>query len=561
MVKKLFIILLLLGCINAYTQVVSEDTPSSKIIALIKPNIPEYPATSDLNQMKNIISILIDNIDNVGDNIGEVIAFITSRRQKYIFDFFLSQKLLKSKNPVLIAYFLYKTTIITEELYFSDEALKVFLEFSQYEGKESASDETNKKIEQMDEYDILVLIKTLDETNDTKDPTRYTDLAQALINKYGTRIESRTSIMGLTHAILTGDPSKIVTALQKYTNIFIVDPQELIRKYNLYQITCPQECSVYFYMGHGRAAGEYISKKHKNKMFYSTATGCELNAKQGRIDASIMEEYMPGFPPQFWSNGIREAKANEKGINPYYNAGYDPMFSLVLKPHKFQEEEYNDFLIKHNSTTPLASNWGNYCHNYVTNEFNVIQEKDISNTVINAVGFMRMLQQVWMASIDKAITLTASCEDCDGVKVEFYYGFYSKEFSAYEQRYSKATSTALLSDKESLDYKILVSGENINDKEMIALPSGKTVIVPDGYIENLKREYPINYEKNLKPDGSIKFKPIICDESISLESVPDLPPKNELGGNDHVIIYTITKKNAENILKSECRKFFTVNKN
>ena len=555
-VKKLFLIFLLFICINAYSQEVVEKTALSKTIELISPNLPAFPTTCNTNQLNNLISILIDNVDDVGDNLGELIAFIYSQRNNYRFDFSLSEDLLKSKNPVLIVYFLYNANVITEELYFSEEVLKVILEFSRQIETGLASDKMNLEIEKMDEYELLVFIKNLN------DPVLLPDLAKALIDKYGLKTDRTIAELSLTHAMSTLDPSKIIYGLEKHTNILIVDPEEVISKYNLEQITCPRKCSVYFYMGHGCPAGGYISKKYKEKMFYTTATGCELNAKQGRRDAGIMEKYVPGFPPQFWSNGIRgqNPSRGEKGLNPYYNAGYDPMFSLVLKPHKFQETEYQDFVKAENGKTPLLNNWGNYCSSYVTSEYTALQENDISNGTINAVGFMRMVQQVWMASIDKAITLTQSCEACDGVKLEFSYGFHSGEFSAYGQRYAAATTTDLTSDKESLDYKILVLQENISDKELVTLPSKKTVVVPEGYIENLNNEYPINYAKNLKANGSIKFQPIICDESISLESVPDLPQKNELGDYENVITYTITKKNAENILKSECSKFLITNK-
>jgi hypothetical protein len=168
--------------------------------------------------------------------------------------------------------------------------------------------------------------------------------------------------------------------------------------------------------------------------------------------------------------------------------------------------------------------------------------------VINSVGAMRALQQTWLASMHKAAATILACEKCESIDLTFSYEMTETFFYDMLNQYAK--NTFYKSDKESLDYKILVLKEDIKDGSKVKLSSGTTVTVPVDYIQNLKTNYPLNYEKNLKADGSIKFEPLTCDASIELKSIPAiLKAKGEK-------VYKITKESANKIMKSECAKFF-----
>lgn len=310
--------------------------------------------------------------------------------------------------------------------------------------------------------------------------------------------------------------------------------------------------TVYCLMGHGGYIGYRIQKLYEAGYNYVTGVGCELNSRLGLIDANKMQGYIPGYPAQLWTYGTHFHYTGV-GFNPYNNAGYDPMLSISLKPHMFQEDEFMSFIKDGDKdkdvdgSTPILSNWSKLVLPFAISETSAVPNAHIG--VINSVGAMRNLQQVWLASMNRAINLVMNCKDCDSVELKF--SFDMSETFFYETLYTYATNTDYKSDKESLDYKILVAKEEIKDGDNITLPSGHTITVPKSYLDNLKNNFPINYEKNLRPDGSIKFEAITCDESIGLKSIPEI-----LKEKGQKKTYKITKENAATILNSKCSKYF-----
>ena len=317
-----------------------------------------------------------------------------------------------------------------------------------------------------------------------------------------------------------------------------------------FYLSAGTEDTVYCFMGHGGRIGYDIAKLYESGYKYITGVGCELNARLGYIDASIMEKNVPGYPAQFWTYGTHFDKVGV-GLNPYNNAGYDPVFSFTLKPHQFAQEEYASFLVDVEAKTPLLNNWGKYVIPYEMAESAVVGAQGKNVAVINAVGSMRALQQTWLASMSKAVDIVLSNNNISGVDLIFSYDMTETFF--YEQLYKYASNTDYKSDKEILDYKVLVLKENIKDGDVVVI-SDKNITVPRGYIEDLKNNYPMNYEKNLKSDGSITFRPIVCyqDTNIKIESIPDiLKIKSEK-------TYRITKDIARAIRNSKCAEFFRV---